>query len=617
MGLLDRITGFSRYEQALDTQLLNLTLETQRLRVIQSHRALWLIIGSSLVYLYALWNEVPTFNLLVWMGLVLGLALCRELTCRYVTRQLEFASVSVLYRNEVLLYVSSILSALAVGSGYWWIALQGSDRAVFAITIVSLIYAIGTTINSSVHFRGFSLLLLSNLGQGVVFLSVFRTPADIEISVSMLAIMILLLQFGRRNAEIFAESIRIREENREHNVKLEKDKQIIENALNVARKANEEKNRFMAAASHDLRQPLHAMTLFLGSLRHMAGDAQTRELIDKIDETSGLLHEQFNSLLDLSKFDAGVITADHADFRLDALLKNIVDGVMPEAQVKNIDMHLYVAPVTVHSDMLLLERMFRNLIVNAVRYTEKGAVSVQVRRQRSGLMVSVIDTGIGIAADDQQRIFRDYYQISNKARSKGKGSGLGLAIVKRIAALLELKLALKSELGVGSTFSVHIPACAVVDDVVDPQELTRVTLPSVDLTGVRALVVDDDQAVLDAVATLLRTWGCQVVSAASPEQFERLLENDNEFELVVLDDMLHDEVTGLDIAHYLQRLLPRQRILMVTGNAAPARLSEIREAGFNVLVKPVDYHVLLEALQEAMTTSVPPRQAKVPGPVSG
>ncbi|HDZ07770.1 ATP-binding response regulator [Pseudohongiella sp.] len=605
MSVLDRITGFSRYEQALEPQLLSLTSESQRVRVFQSHKALWLVIGSGLIYIYGLWQDVPPVNLLIWVGLIILLALCRVLVCRYVEKRLVFTSVSELYRNELLLYVSSLLSTITVGSGYWWVCLQGSDRAVFAVTLLTLIYAIGTTINSSIHYRGFPLLLLTNLGQGIVFLSVFRSPADIEISVAMLAIMILLMQFGRRNADVFAESIRIRDENREQNLKLEKDKVIIEKALNVARKANEEKNRFMAAASHDLRQPLHAMTLFLGSLRHMGGDERTRELIDKIDETSSLLHEQFNSLLDLSKFDAGVITADHTEFRLDALLKNIVDGVMPEAQAKKVELHIFVSPVTVRSDMLLLERMFRNLIINAVRYTDKGSVSVQARRQRSGLNISVIDTGIGIAADDQQRIFRDYYQVSNKARSKGKGSGLGLAIVKRIAALLEIKLTLKSEPGVGSTFSVHVPSRAVVDQADEAQMLSRAEQPEGDLAGVRALVVDDDAAILDAVTGLLRSWGCHVVSAASPEQLERLLASDNDFELVLLDDMLHDEVSGLDIARNLQQHLPRQRILLATGNVSSARLNEIREAGFVVLVKPVDYYVLRQALQDAMKTPLP------------
>src|SRR5690606_34508247 len=148
----------------------------------------------------------------------------------------------------------------------------------------------------------------------------------VETLAAMIGITILLVQFSKHSASVFSESIRIREENREQNIKLEKDKLIIEKSLNVARKANEEKNRFMAAASHDLRQPLHAMTLFLGSLRHLSRDDRTRELIDKIDETSTILHEQFNSLLDLSKFDAGVVIPDETEFRLDLMLKNIADA---------------------------------------------------------------------------------------------------------------------------------------------------------------------------------------------------------------------------------------------------------------------------------------------------
>lgn len=601
MTQLDRIAGFSRYEQELEPQLLSTTLESQRVRVYQSHKALWLVSACSLVYVAGLWSEAPTVRLLVWFALIVLLALARVWICRYVERSIASATVPILYRNEMLLFFSSLFSTVVVGSGYWWIGLDSGDRVVFAVTLLSLIYAIGTTINSSIHYRGFPLMLVFNLGQGVVFLSFFRSPADLEVSAAMLAIMILLAQFGKRNAAVFQESIRIRDENREHNVKLEKDKLIIEKALNVARKANEEKNRFMAAASHDLRQPLHAMTLFLGSLRHMAGDERTRELIDKIDETSSLLHEQFNSLLDLSKFDAGVVTAEEAEFRLDVLLKNIVDSVGPEAQQKKLAMHLYSPAITVRSDMLLLERMLRNLIVNAVRYTDNGSVSVQARRQRSGLVISIIDTGIGIAPEDQQKIFRDYYQISNKARNKGKGSGLGLAIVKRIAALLDMKISLKSAPGSGSTFSVFVPARALLDvsDVgISEQSGLEENLAA--LEGVHILVVDDDPVNLDAMTGLLRTWGCHAVGASSPEQVERLLTHDNSFDLALMDDMLHDEVSGFDIARDLAKSMSPRRIIMVTGNVSAPRLREIREAGFELLIKPIDYYVLRQALLEAL-----------------
>ena len=601
MKLLEKITGFSRYDQVLEPLLLSQIVESQRMRVFQSDRALILVLVCSFFYIIGLWGEVDSMRLLIWFGIIIALAITRVVICRRVEKHLAHSTVPVLYRNELMLYFSSLFSTLAVGSGYWWICLGSSERVVFSVVLLTLIYAIGTTINSSIQNRGFTWLLVSNLGQGIVFMWLVMEPADIEAGVAMLAITILLSEFGKRSTAVFNDSIHIREENREQNLRLEKDKLIVERSLNVARKANEEKNRFMAAASHDLRQPLHAMTLFLGSLRHTVTDSRTHELLDKIDETSTILHEQFNSLLDLSKFDAGVVTADESRFRLDLMLKNIADAAAHDAQNKNVSLHLYSIPVVIKSDMLLMERLLRNLINNAVQYTDKGSVSIQMRRQRNGLVISVIDTGVGISLEDQDKIFRDYYQVSNKARSKSKGSGLGLAIVKRIAALLAIKITLKSQVGSGSTFNVHLPASALID-APDPLEMNEEETDTIqmDFAGLRILIVDDDASILDAMTVLLRTWGCSAISASSPEQVERLLSYESDFDLVMMDDMLHDDVMGLDIAIRLSEKIPKQRIIMATANAASARLAEIKSAGFEVLVKPVDYEVLRRAIVKAV-----------------
>jgi len=169
MTVLQRITGFSRYEQALDPLLLSQTVESQRMRVAQSHRALALVIVSGLFYIWGLWGEVSQWRLVAWIGLISLMAVIRVLICRYVERSLLSSTVPVLYRNELLLYFSSLGSTLIVGSGYWWIALGADERVIFAVAMLTLIYAIGTTINSSIQNRGFSWLLISNLGQGIVF----------------------------------------------------------------------------------------------------------------------------------------------------------------------------------------------------------------------------------------------------------------------------------------------------------------------------------------------------------------------------------------------------------------------------------------------------------------
>lgn len=598
MKILDYIVGFGRYDQSLDASLLSLTKESQRVRVAQSHKSLWLVILSGLVYLVGLWEEVDSGALMLWLSLIALASVIRVMVCRRVEAGLSQATVPALYRNEVNLYLTSLFSTLAVGAGFWMVGIGGSPRSVFALILLSLIYAIGTTVNSSIHFRGFWVLLLTNLGQAIIYLTIFVQPAEIEVSAAVIAIAILLNEFARRNATIFADSIRMRDENRAQNIKLEKDKLIIQKALDMATSANEEKNRFMAAASHDLRQPLHALTLFLGSLRHLVNDEKVLNVVDRIDETTTLLHEQFNSLLDLSKFDAGVVTADVTEFRLDHMLKNIADAAQQEAQQKGISLHLYTTPIVIRSDMLLMERMIRNLVTNAVRYTDSGAVSLHTRRVQHGLNIAVIDTGVGISPEEQQRIFQDYYQVSNKARKTGKGTGLGLAIVKRIANLLDIKITLKSSLGAGSTFNMLLPNRVVVDQVPNPE------LPAGDnaradeyaLAGMKVLIVDDDLSILEAMTALLNTWGCDVDVAGDVEGFRLYLPQADQYDLVMLDDMLDDELSGLDLARQLQPTLPKSSILLVTGNANSARLNTLKEAGFKVLVKPVEHALLHETL---------------------
>lgn len=246
--------------------------------------------------------------------------------------------------------------------------------------------------------------------------------------------------------------------------------------------------------------------------------------------------------------------------------------------------------------MLLMERMVRNLVTNAVRYTDSGAVSLHTRRVQHGLNIAVIDTGVGISLEEQQRIFQDYYQVSNKARQTGKGTGLGLAIVKRIANLLDIKITLKSSLGAGSTFNLLLPNRVVVDEVVEPEPVVSQSVDGQMLSGMKVLIVDDDRSILDAMTSLLDTWGCYVDAVADVESFRLYLPQASQYDLVMLDDMLDDELTGLDLARQLQTTVPKSKILLVTGNANSVRLNTLKEAGFKVLVKPVEHSLLHETL---------------------
>lgn len=607
MQLFDLIAGYSKNDPKLVGHVFNEILESQRVRVSQSRNALPLVSGAGLIYIIGLWDEVNRAHLIAWIGLNIALAFVRTFICFRVEKSLDGITTDKLYRNDLLLFISALCSTTALGTGFWWVCLDGSERVILAVTILSCIYAVGTTVNSAIHSRGMEILLISNLGQGIVFFGFVRSPVDFEVAVALMALIYLLVQFCKRISTLFGDSIRIRDENLLKNQKLQEQKAMIEQSLKAAQVANDDKNRFLAAASHDLRQPLHAMTLFLGSLRRLVTGQRAMELVEKIDETTHVLHRQFNSLLDLSKFDAGVVDTNISIFRLDTLLQKIVDGVAPEAVSKGIGVKFSVAPIRVATDVLLLERLLTNLVVNAVNFTEAGFVEIQVEETDNHVVVNVRDTGRGISQEDQGKIFRDYYQVHNKARSKGKGTGLGLAIVKRIAALLEIEVAVTSRLGQGSTFSVSIPGirrdlepATVAAEAVTARNAQFNGERQLHLNGARVLIVDDDTLILEALSGVIADWGGISFRAVNLSEVKELLQSAGSFDMAILDDMLADEITGLDIAEFLSSSLSADRVLITTGNTDEIRLRQLRDSGYQVLTKPIANHRLRATLAEIM-----------------
>ena len=574
----------------------------------QARVALPVVAGAGIVYVFSLWDEVNQIHLLAWIGLNILLSFVRSATCNRIEKTFAGITTAGLYKNEWVLYLTALSSTTALGSGFWWVCLGSSDRVILAVTILCCIYAVGTTVNSATHARGMPLLLISNLGQAIVFFCLFRSPADFEMAVALMALMFVLVQFCRHISTLFAETIRIRDENAEKNRKLEEQKTQIQQSLAAARTANDDKNRFLAAASHDLRQPLHAMILFIARLKHLVSSDTAVELVNKIEEATQILHSQFNSLLDLSKFDAGVMHTNINSFRLDRLIQKVADGVKLDAESKKLSVSLSLIPVVIRSDSLLMERLLTNLIVNAVKFTEVGCLEIVTRVERGCVSIDIRDTGQGIAAEDLDKIFQDYYQTHNKARSKGKGTGLGLSIVKRIASLLALEIRVSSVLGKGSTFSVTIPpgqfvqmvAAPAIDDAGVSGEEAALPYSEMNLRQARVLLVDDDKSILDALAGVIADWGGESFKAAHFDEVKMLLENEGAFDVAILDDMLAEETTGLDIARFLEKTMKTKRILITTGNTNAIRLQKLRTSGFTVLIKPVVDQQLQQAISNVI-----------------
>ena len=347
--------------------------------------------------------------------------------------------------------------------------------------------------------------------------------------------------------------------------------------------ANLAKSRFLAAASHDLRQPLHALNLFVTQLRGETDQAEKGLLLTRIDAAVAAMNELFNALLDISKLDADVLAPSMAEFPVDQLLKRIEMTFMATAREKGLRLRVVSNGAWTRSDFILLERILLNLVSNAVRYTAQGGIVVGCRHRRGALRIEVWDSGIGIPEDQQQDIFNEFYQLDTTDQNRG-GLGLGLAIVERLCRLLDHPIEVTSRVGKGSRFAVSIPLVSATSPVaVSPQ-------PTFDLAAETLVaVIDDDALVLEGMRGVLRSWGCSVVTANSDgAALAALAEHGRPPDLIISDYRLRDGMTGFEVVERLRTAFNAQMpAFLISGDTAPERLREAKASGYFLLHKPV------------------------------
>lgn len=356
-----------------------------------------------------------------------------------------------------------------------------------------------------------------------------------------------------------------------------------------ALKASLSKTHFLAAASHDLRQPLQAMNLNIALLAARHGQGPDATTIERLRRSVGSLAELLNALLDVSQLDAGLIKPNVSDFGLESLLQSIADEFSAAARQKGV--HLSVEPfhAAVRSDPVLLGRMARNLVSNAIKYTDTGGwVKVSCRDCVDRIEIVVADSGAGIPPDKQEEVFEEFRQLGNPQRNPSLGLGLGLAIVKRMSVLLQHPVQLYSEPGVGTTVSISVPRA---------QRLERRApdLDSLHLEG-RALLVEDDALVAESTADLLRSWGLHVSVVGTAEEAYELIQDPLQTWNAVLADYRLPSHCGLDVVDLAKQAQPQALALVLTGDAADKRLADAREKGLQVLEKPVRLERLAQAL---------------------
>jgi signal transduction histidine kinase len=351
--------------------------------------------------------------------------------------------------------------------------------------------------------------------------------------------------------------------------------------------ANAHKSRFLAAASHDLRQPLHALNLFVGQLQTEADPSERARLLARIEAAVDAMNEMFGALLDVSRLDAGVLEPSLVEFPVEQLLKRVETTFAESAREKGLRLRVLSSSAWVRSDFILLERMLFNLVSNAIRYTIRGGVLIGARPRGRQLRLDVWDTGAGVPESQRRNIFHEFYQVASPGSDHRAGLGLGLAIVERLGRLLDHPVDLASSLGRGSRFSVSVPRVAErrvpIDAAAPPAE-------SVDpAIGKLIVVIDDDALVLDSVCGILRSWGCRAVPAASDTAAaRRLRELGEQPDVIICDFRLADGKTGIEAIESLcAGLGVAVPAFLVSGDTAPERLREASASGYRLLHKPV------------------------------
>ena len=377
--------------------------------------------------------------------------------------------------------------------------------------------------------------------------------------------------------------------------------QALRDAKAKADEANVSKSKFLAAASHDLRQPLQSALLFAGVLHRYVGDERGRGPLLSLERALDTLKNLLDSLLDVSRLDAGVIVPQFADLPLGPLLDEIQAAYAPIAASKGLEFGVEqpCAPLAVRSDRLLLGRMLRNLVENAIRYTEQGHVCIDCVPTPDGVSIRVRDSGIGISAEHLAKVFEEFHQVGNPERDRSQGLGLGLAIVQRLSRLLHHPVHVRSEPGQGSTFSIEVPAAA------EPlAELPAVPEPVNDTPGRDrlAVLVDDDTIVLTGLRTVFREWGYDVVIAGSAEQaLERLNIVARVPDIIIADYRLRERKVGTDaivrIREQVGHMVPG---VILTGEIGPECDRDAEIHGLTVVHKPVTPRQLLAVVQRLL-----------------
>ena len=582
---------------------MNATIETSKAEALARHRLDALIsqarrvklpMAALAAFIGALvWFSVPAPLVLGWIAAVLAMLAVRGYGLHAIQRREGPTSL-----REAILY--SIVNG-AVHGAPAWLFLPSLDLEPRAILTLILIVQSTTAISTSGFylpaFRAYSWPILFPLALVWAVSGIEPALDPIRLGVALFIATYAFVQdgFARRSEETFIESFDIRFRNEQLVDELRRERAALAIERDRAEAASRAKSRFLAAASHDLRQPMHTMALLSATMMLAELPPNARETAENIEEAIGELSSLLDGLLDISKLDAGIVTIRREATLLEPVLERLHRDIALAARDKGISVTFSCEPgLAVTTDRQHLERILRNLLDNAVKYTDRGTITVAAGTSEGRARIRVADTGIGIADEEQERVFEEFYQIDNLERDRVRGLGLGLPIVRRLCKLLDVGLQLRSAPGKGTEVDLRIELAAREAAHVAHEAPAR---PS--MAGVHVLLVDDESTVRESTRLFLEALGCRVEAAEGVADALRAMESEG-IDIVVADYRLRGHDNGVGLIRMLRERHPRLAAILVSGDTAPERLQEANAAGVEMLHKPVRHEALCRAIETAI-----------------
>lgn len=566
-----------------------LELDERRLQVVteQARGLRWQIVATAVVVSAIAWTQAPPAAVIAWLIVVIGV---REWRARLLQRLSTARSTSMADRLRATVASNALLGACNGSAALFMLWLDPARDAILTMILVS--WGAGAVSTSSTVMRAF--LAYAGLIFVPTALMWFMSGTAVGLAVGALVLMFFGVQtrFARRNLETFEESFRIRLENIALTRSLQAEREQLAAAHDSAVRANQEKSRFLAGASHDLRQPLQAMSLNVGALQRMSIGGEPGAIVNDVALSLEQLRSMLDALLDLSKLDAGMVVPHLQAVRVDRLLAALGSGFRALATNQGLTLQVECPDdLAAHTDAELLRRMLANLLDNAIKFTDHGGIQLKARRAGAHIEISVRDSGPGIAPEHHHRIFDDLVQLDARS-ARVRGHGLGLGIVRRLAKLLQIEVSLDSAPGQGAVFRLSIPAA------IDTHVATEAAAANWSLDDSSVLVLDDDPMVRGAYAHALASMRCQPVTAAHIDEAIEHLRH-RSVQAAVVDYQLVG-ANGFDAIARLRDRIPQLPVVMVTATVDAGVDATASAQGIRLLRKPVDAASLGQALSHAV-----------------